>query len=101
MVKMSGNPPYWTRHAPEHPGYVFSVGLAADNEYETTNWKLAEKHARTRLALGRWARVHTMDKDGVISLVETDAVALRGVRIVRRWRDPRDGACFVLARMPR
>jgi hypothetical protein len=101
MVKMEGGPPDWTRHTPEHPGYVFSVGLAADNEYEDTNWKLAEKHARIRLALNRWAKVQAMDKDGVVSLVETEAVALRGVRIVRRWRDPGNGACFVLARMQR
>jgi hypothetical protein len=101
LKAMGKEPPSWTEHPPERAGYVFSVGVAADNEYETTNWNLAEEHARIRLALGRWARVQTMDKDGIISLVEADAVALRGVRIVRRWRDSRNGACFVLARATR
>lgn len=101
MVTMAEDPPDWTQHPPERAGYILGVGVAAGNEYETTNWKLAEEHARMRLALSRWARVQTMDKDGVISLVEADAVALRGVRIVRRWRDSGNGACFVLARATR
>jgi hypothetical protein len=101
MVTTAAEPPDWIRYPPERPGYAFSVGVAADNEYEATNWKLAEKHARMRLALNRWAKVQTMNKDGVVSLVETEAVALHGVRVVRRWRDPGNGACFVLARMQR
>jgi hypothetical protein len=101
MVTMAEDAPDWTRQPPEHLSYAFSVGVAADNEYEATNWKLAEKHARMRLALSRWAKVQTMDKDGVVSLVETEAVALRGARVVRRWRDPGNGACFVLVRMQR
>ena len=71
------------------------------NEYEVSSWRNAERQARFRFALNAIADVSALDRDGKIALVEAHNVTVRGVEVVKRWRDPRDGGCFVLSRARR
>ena len=97
-----GDYPSWVQHLPEdQDGYTYAVGMSNRNEYEVSSWRNAERHARFRFALNAIADVSALDRDGKIALVEAHNVTVRGVEVVKRWRDPRDGGCFVLARARR
>ena len=97
-----GDYPSWVQHLPEDQnGYTYAVGMSNRNEYEVSSWRNAERHARFRFALNAIADVSALDRDGKIALVEAHNVTVRGVEVVKRWRDPRDGGCFVLARARR
>jgi hypothetical protein len=98
-----GSYPDWVEHPPDddEDGYTYAVGLSGKNEYEVTSWRMAERHARFRFALNTLVDVSALYREGGIALVEADNVVVRGFEVVKRWRDPEDGACFVLARAGR
>jgi len=95
----SGGYPSWVARPPEDAdGYTYVVGMSNRNEYEVSSWREAERHARIRGALNAVADVDHLYREGGVALVEAKDVVVRGFEVVKRWRDPRDGGCFVLAR---
>ena len=102
LLPSKGGYPDWAERPPEDTGgYTYVVGMSGKNEYEVTSWRTAERHARFRFALNTVADVKALYREGGIALVELDDVVVRGFAVVKRWRDPRDGGCFVLARAER
>lgn len=96
--------PRWVDSPPQKNGYIYDEGVSPDYFYESSSWESAEKQARFNLAKDLRSTVEAIGKlngrSGQSVSNENVSAELRNIRIMRRWRDIRDGLYYVLARVP-
>lgn len=103
FVKCPRHRPHWVDSLPQQRGCIYDEGVAPGYFYESSSWQSAEKKARFNLARDLRSTVEALEKlnngSGQDISNEDISAELRNIQVVRRWRDVKDGLCYVLVRM--
>ncbi len=103
LVECPEAQPDWVENIPQIPGYIYAEGVAPQYFYESSSWETAEERAMFNLARSVKLSVEALQKmngsSGQEIRNEEISVALKDVRVARRWRDAVRGLCYVLVRM--